>query len=422
VGTSGIRAVALDADAVVVASAALPLPPPDYNGAWAEQSAVVWRAHLFALMDKISAVVKGLPVRALSLDATSGTLLLCNAAGRPLDNALMYNDARAEREAARIGEVAPRESAAHGASSGLAKWLWWRSHRNTAGTRYVLNQADWLVGELTGHYGHSDENNCVKLGYDAQARGWPAWLDALHIPREQLPLVHTPGTEIAPLRGDLAQRWGFLQPVAVLAGTTDSTAAILATGASEPGEAVTSLGSTLVLKVLAEKPIFSPEYGIYSQPLRNRWLVGGGSNCGGATLRLLFTDEQIAAMTPMLDPDTPTGLDYYPLPSVGERFPVCDPAMQPRLTPRPADDIRYFQGILESLARIELQGYQRIRDLGAPYPRKVLSAGGGAANPAWTRIRQRLLGVPLVTPAHQDAAYGTASLLLPYLRLLNTSP
>lgn len=37
-------------------------------------------------------------------------------------------------------------------------------------------------------------------------------------------------------------------------------------------------------------------------------------------------------------------LDYYPLTKPGERFPVNDPAMQPRLTPRPEDDARFLQG------------------------------------------------------------------------------
>ncbi|TIT19209.1 MAG: carbohydrate kinase, partial [Mesorhizobium sp.] len=38
--------------------------------------------------------------------------------------------------------------------------------------------------------------------------------------------------------------------------------------------------------------------------------------------------------------------------------------------------------------------------------------GGGAANPAWTAIRQRKLGVALVLALSEEAAAGTARLAL----------
>ena len=74
------------------------------------------------------------------------------------------------------------------------------------------------------------------------------------------------------------------------------------------------------------------------------WLVGGASNSGGAVLRKFFTDEQMRRMTPLLNPSQPTGLAYYPLPAMGERFPENDPQKQPRMEPRPSDDVVFFQG------------------------------------------------------------------------------
>jgi sugar (pentulose or hexulose) kinase len=43
-------------------------------------------------------------------------------------------------------------------------------------------------------------------------------------------------------------------------------------------------------------------------------------------------------------------------------------------------------------------------------PAQVYTAGGGARNPAWTDIRQRLLGVPVVASPQAEAAYGAALL------------
>jgi sugar (pentulose or hexulose) kinase len=197
-----------------------------------------------------------------------------------------------------------------------------------------------------------------------------------------------------------------------VAGTTDTTASIIATGAALPAEAVTALGSTLVMKVVCERPLFAPRYGVYSQPLDDLWLAGGGSNSGGAVLRRYFTDAQLAAMTPKLRPEQPTGLDYYPLLAPGERFPVNDPELPPRLDPRPADDLIFFQGLLEGMARIEHQGYLLLAQLGAPYPVSVRSTGGGARNRAWTAIREGMLKVPVQVAEQQEAAYGAARLAL----------
>ena len=121
-------------------------------------------------------------------------------------------------------------------------------------------------------------------------------------------------------------------------------------------------------------------------------------------------------LTPLLRPDEPTGLAYYPLPATGERFPVNDPALASRTTPRAPDDARFFQGLLEGLADIEGRAYERLAELGAPRLRSVRSVGGGVANAAWAHIRARRLGVPLLEPAHTEAAFGAARLAAQALR------
>ncbi|CAK8995581.1 unnamed protein product, partial [Durusdinium trenchii] len=55
---------------------------------------------------------------------------------------------------------------------------------------------------------------------------------------------------------------------------------------------------------------------------------------------------------------------------------------------------RFLHGILEGMAHIEATGYQKLGELGASPLRRVVTAGGGAKNPTWRRIRERLIGVP----------------------------
>lgn len=399
--------MAIDSDGRLQAQASTAMPEPHRDNGKAEQTAAVWWQ---AVRETIKTLLTDIPagsIKALAVDGTSGTLLLADELGAPLGPALMYNDARSQAEAKRIAAIAPQESAAHGSTSALAKLL----HLNP-GTEacYALHQADWIVGKLTGSWGISDENNCLKLGFDAMHKCWPDWLDKLDFERRLLPKVQLPGTAIGPVKEEIAVELGLTTDTLVVAGTTDSTAAFIATGASHVGEAVTSLGSTLVMKVIADHPIFSPQHGVYSQPLGDLWLVGGGSNSGGAVLLHYFSKQQLAEMTAKLKPELPTGLDYYPLINPGERFPVCDSSLKPRLSPRPDNEVTFFQAMLEGMARIEQQAYQLLAELGAPYPVNIRSAGGGSQNPAWTTIRQNMLGLPLIDAQQQEAAFGSALL------------
>lgn len=55
-----------------------------------------------------------------------------------------------------------------------------------------------------------------------------------------------------------------------------------------------------------------------------------------------------------------------------------------------------YAGLLESISRIEADAYGLLHELGASPVRRVLTAGGGAANDTWTQIRQRRLGVDVL--------------------------
>jgi sugar (pentulose or hexulose) kinase len=228
----------------------------------------------------------------------------------------------------------------------------------------------------------------------------------------QLPPVLEPGNRIGPVTAQAAVDFGLARDCLVVAGTTDGCASFVATGASEPGDGVSALGTTLTVKLLSDRPIFAPEYGIYSHRILGQWLAGGASNSGGAALLVHFTPDQMAALSPLIDPEAGTGLDYYPLPAVGERFPIADPTLLPRITPRPARDVDFLHALFEGVAGIEALAFQRLAELGAPPLRSMRSVGGGAANPVWTRIRARRLGVPMVAPLSDEAAFGTALLAM----------
>ncbi|MBD0336341.1 MAG: FGGY-family carbohydrate kinase [Cyanobacteria bacterium Co-bin13] len=407
-GTSGARAAVLDSTHQVVEQVRCAYPATQADGI-----AEGWRKTLFALLDQLSPEWRE-RVSAIAIDATSSTVLLCDAQGQPLTDPLLYNDARGRSLVPQVAQAAPPGHTVCSSTSSLVKLLWWQQTlppKVWAQAQFLLHQADWLGFLLHGQLGLSDYHNALKLGYDVGSLSYPDWLLSLGF-SHLLPEVREPGVAIASLSPDIAAQWGFPSHCQVCTGTTDSIAAFLASGASQPGDAVTSLGSTLVLKLLSTTRVDDSRYGIYSHRLGDLWLVGGASNTGGAVLRQFFSDAELVQLSAQIDPTQASPLDYYPLLQPGERFPINDPDLLPRLTPAADSPVAFLHGLLESMARIEQQGYRLLEKLEASPVQQVYTAGGGAQNPAWTAIRQRLLQRPINAAHYPEAAIGAAHLAL----------
>lgn len=421
IGTSGIRASCIDEDESELISHHIkfktsPSAANKKEHLKSECNPNIWLQQLDKLLtettEKLRQLSQHYRVVAISIDGTSGTLIACKKDGTALSPAIMYNDTQSQNQAAVIDRFAPAESAVHGASSSLAKAL--HLLQKYPQTEQFCFQADWLTAALTGKYGISDENNCLKLGYDSISQSWPDWLqnnaENAIIPSALLPEVVTPGTKIAPITSHLIKKYNLAENCQMIAGTTDSNAAVLASGANKTGDAVTSLGSTLVIKLFSDKPLFSPKHGIYSHRLLNRWLVGGASNSGGNVLLQHFSQAQLDTMTPQLKPRQVTGLKYYPLPGIGERFPVNDSKKSNNTSPRPLSDLDFFQALLEGIANIEAEGYKKLNALGCSAAKIIFTAGGGNKNLAWQKIRQQATGIRILNAVHSEACYGSALL------------
>lgn len=370
-----------------------------------------WKVTLFSLLEAVPVNLRPL-IASISIDGTSATTIIIDSnSGEPLWRPFLYNESCPDALPV-VKSIAPANHTVCSGTSTLCKLVsWWNTEGENRESALLLHQADWLLWLLHGKLGLSDYNNALKVGYDPELESYPPWL--LSQPYSQLlPSVQAPGTSIGYLKEGIRTEFGFPKDCVVCTGTTDSIAAFLAARATEPGKAVTSLGSTLAIKLLSTSRIEDARFGVYSHRLDDKWLVGGASNTGGAVLRQIFTDEQLEKLSEHIDPMEVSPLDYYPLQVVGERFPVADPKMVPRLHPRPQSDVEYLHGILESIARIEAKGYSLLKDMGATQVDEVFTAGGGAKNEKWSKIRERVLGLPVSRAIQIEAAYGAALLAL----------
>jgi D-ribulokinase len=402
-GTSGARAVVIDAEEKICSEI-----QSSFQNEISDNLPQIWQATLFSLIEKIPRQIRQ-EIKAIAINGTSSTVLLCDAKGTPIDEPILYNDGRGITVLEELTNIAPPHHLVLSATSSLAKLFWWQQQPIYSQATYFLHQADWLAFLLHGKLGISDYHNALKLGYDVETLSYPIWIEQLPS-RALLPQILSPGTPVDTVKKEICDRFNFSSNCLVCTGTTDSIAAFLASGATKPGEAVTSLGSTLVLKLLSHTRVENFQYGIYSHRLGDLWLTGGASNTGGAVLKHFFSNKELERLSAKIDADRVSSFDYYPLLKPGDRFPINDPKLSPKLEPRPQDPAQFLHGLLESMARIEALGYQRLQELGATSLSYIYTAGGGAKNQVWTKIRERYLQVPVVISAYPEAAYGSALL------------
>ncbi|GAC1449688.1 MAG: FGGY-family carbohydrate kinase [Ktedonobacterales bacterium] len=423
VGTQGARVLAVSLEGTVVSQARARFPVSTAAAPSAgrhEQHPADWWQAVAACLSRLTADLgaQRSAIQGIAVASTSGTVCVLDHAGHPLRPAIMYDDTRAEREVADVATAGAELATALGyqfnAFFALPKLLWLSRHQPAvcAAARYLAHAGDFLVGCLTSEYGLSDETQALKTGYDLHHACWPAFIERdLGIPQAKLPRVARAGTVIGAVTPSAAAQTGVPTGTPVMAGATDGCAGQFAAGATVPGQWVSILGTTLVLKGVTADLVRDPYGRIYSHRHPDgSWLPGGASNVGGGALGKQFAGMDLAALDQQAATHTPTDLLIYPLTNRGERFPFVRPEASGFLLGAWTSTAHLYAGYLEGVAYTERLGYDVLAALGAPAGGTIATCGGAANSPVWLQIRADLLDRELVLPECPEPAFGAAVL------------
>lgn len=419
--TAAVRAVAADATGQVYARSERQLAQPvSPKPGWSEQDASSWWPATAAALGDLTRRLgdRSRRVVALSVSATSATVAALDAAGRPLGTALTYADQRAVSEAAAAQAAAPETWAALGLtvapSFGLPKWAWLLRDpaRSAEPVARLGHASDAVVAALTGTLPPTDTSHALKSGYDPATRRWVSEaMEALGIPPGLLPEVLLPGSPAGCLSREASGVTGLPAGCEVRLGMTDSCAAQLAAGAAEPGQFVTVLGSTLVLKGATRGILTDPGGAVYSHLHPGGWwLPGGASSTGGRALAAGFPGADLPEMDRQAAALGPAGCVIYPLLGRGERFPFAAPGAEGFVLGEPAGEADRYRATLEGVAFVERLGYERLQELGAPPSGPIVSAGGGSSSAVWNTIRATVLGAEMEARPGASTALGACIL------------
>ncbi len=418
-GTSGARAVAVDAAGLIVAEGSAPLPAPRVPlppGRFEQWPADWWVTTCSALQAMMGALGPRRVV-ALAASSTSGTVCLVDGSGAPLGPALMYSDSRANAEAEEVQaaghELAGRLGYRFSASFALPRLLWLARHHpaDVAQARWFHSPADYLAGRLTGTWGVTDWTNALKTGYDLETGAWPAFISELGLPAERFPRVLPPGAPLGPVSPGAAAETGLPPGTPVLLGATDGCASQFSTGAVSPGDWNSTLGTTLVVKGVSGSLVRDPHGRIYShRHPEGYWLPGAASTTGGEAIATRFDPESLGRLNAGALAASPTSLVVYPLTRRGERFPFICPHAEGFMLGDSDDPQTLYTAHLEGVAYVERLAYQVLEEVGLEVGDTVYAAGGANRSVAWLQIRADVGGRRLAVPRASGAAMGAAIL------------
>lgn len=437
VASEAVRVLICAEDGTLVATSQRRLPPIDRpRPGWSEQDAASWWPAVASALRGAtrSAASRGV-VAAVCVSATSGTVAAVGSDGTPLGPALMYDDRRAVRETAvaqRAGRDRWRRMGLTVGSSFSLPRIGWLAGRHAGQDWRLVHVADLIGWRLAGHPVPLDWSHALKSGYDVLAGEWAhEAMDALAVPAGVLPRVAKPTAPAGTVCREASELTGLPVGCSIRLGMTDGCAGQLAAGAERPGQFVTVLGTTLVVKGVTAGLVRDPQGSVYSHRHPDgAWLPGGASNTGGNALTRWRTHSlagldrggpggsadrgggpgRLAELDHAAAARGPSSVISWPLRRPGERFPVVCPAATGFIEGTPADDADAYRADLEGVAYLERLCYERLEILGAGRCQPVIAVGGGARSSVWSSIRATVLGDGLAVASEASTAAGACLL------------
>jgi xylulokinase len=307
IGTSSVKAVAVDADGNIAARSRIPhdffVPTPlrfehDAKAAWHEGP----RRALDALGD--------VDARGVSVAAMVPSLTSVDADGIPCAPGLLYGDERGHAD--RPGAIAE--------AGELAQFLHWQAHE------YPDARGYWMAQGVANHA--LSGRPVISSTVAATAFplfDWTQWdekkLAEAGARPEQMPIIGPSGHALGEVEG---------RPGCVLeGGTIDAMGEQLVAGCDDDGDVLVICGTTLIVWAVTPDPVDIAHHYSIPHTAPGKFLLGGPSNAGG--LFLNWVDRMCAPVADGAGDGTPSSVGdpgrvpiWAPYPR-GERVPFQDP-------------------------------------------------------------------------------------------------
>jgi xylulokinase len=367
----------------------------------------------------------------MGISAQGETLILLDDENRPLRNAIVWMDNRAQKEAAELDEHFPPEAMQQhtGQVSMVPTWpaakiLWVKKHEPEVfrRTAKILLIEDYFIFRMTGSFACEGSLICSTAYWDIRTKQWwPQMLDYLGITKDQLPMICEPGTVVDNVLPAVAQELGIGKQMVVCTGALDQAAGAIGVGNIAPGLFSENTGAALAICASVEDPFVDPAgqmpchyHGIPDLYMAHTFTTGG-------MVLKWFRDafcslEMLLGKTSNLDPyylmdrsteNIPAGSDgLIMLPHLGG-------AMAPEANPKAKGVFfgitmkhtreHFIKAIMESVGFIVMRNIEAVESMQIPV-NEIRVLGGGSKSRAWNQIKADITGKVIHTTEYADAA------------------
>jgi len=419
VGTTALKAVALDRERGVVAQVERDHELLSAHPGWAEEDPEQWWT---TTRDAIRTLITTIPAEEIAAIGVSGmvpAMVLLDASGQPLRPSIQQNDARSIVEVKELqAAVDLREFFT--ITGGMPnqqnidpRWRWLRQHEPdiVARTAYLCGSYDFIVYRLTGQLS-LEENWAAESGlYDIRQHRWhTSYLEHAGIDAAILPPVRQPTEIVGGINEAVAAQTGLRVGTPVVAGSADHVAAGLASGLVQNGDVLLKFGGAGDLLYCADLPEPDPHFYFDYHDIPGLTLISGCMATSGSLVK--WFAHELAAGVSLADLDAeaeqvPPGaggiiaLPYF----LGEKTPIFDPSARGVFAGVMLHHTRahLYRAILESVCYGFAHHLLLLREANRPI-RRICAADGGSRSRLWMQIAADVVDHPLQVIAGEAAS------------------
>jgi xylulokinase len=435
VGTGGTRAVIVDHEGKVVASAAsehAPFRSPQPG--WAEQDPEDWwRAAQEAITGALAEARKitgnsSQNIEAIGLTGQMHGAVMLDAHGKVLRPALIWCDQRTDAQCDWLHQQLGREHLIELTCNPalpnftLTKLLWVKDNEPEifAKIEHVLCPKDYVRYRLTGSFAMDVQEASGTLLLDVTHRRWSSTVaKTAGIPESWLPQLFESSEVCAHVGAAPAAGLGLIAGTPVVAGAGDQGAGAVGMGILMPGSVSATIGTSGVVFAATDSPVRDPQGRLHTfcHAVPGRWHVMGVTQSAGLSFRW-FRDtfaaganyDTLTAEAAQIPPGS-DGLLWAPY-LLGERTPHLDSQATAAFVGITAGHTRahFVRAVLEGVAYSLRDTFTLFAELGIPV-KGVRLGGGGARGPLWRKIQASVYNhASEVLVAEEGGAFGAAIL------------
>ena len=390
---------------------------------------IYWNASVKTIRTVIEKVnADATQICGIAISSQGETLIAVDKDGKPLRNAIVWIDNRAEKEAEILKNALHNVYEVTGIPDVLPTWpgckiMWIRKHEPDFFSRTFkfLFVQDFIVYRLCGKFVTNPSICCTSLYFDITKDGW--WndaLDAIGIKENVLPIITPSGTVVGETTDEVNAMLGLSQPIAVIGGGMDQSVCAIGAGTITGGIVSETTGSALCIQMVADRPDLDTQklIPVYSHSIPGKYLFVPVCPTAGMSYKWFrdnFASEEIEnanlsgkdiyEVLNGMAASVPAGSDgLRMLPHLMGAFcPFSNPSARGSFTGFTLHHTKshFIRAILESVAYLLRRNLEVMIQNGAEFS-EVRATGGGAKSPLWNQIKANVCNLPVVTLQTED--------------------